>query len=84
MTKEEFIKDVFGIVDRWCKNFPELRRGQAVFNCVDDNYGTVARKVQFKDGVDCFYDDSLLDDFLDHCWEHMKDWNWDIDKNAIE
>ena len=77
MTKEEFIKEVTDIADRWCERFPELRRGQAIFNCVDDNYGPVARKVQHKDNVDCFYDDSLIDEFFDHCWEYMKDWNWD-------
>lgn len=43
------------------------RKGQAVFNAVDDLYG-VARTVQFVDGVDCFYDDSRIPDFLYRAW----------------
>ena len=39
------------------------RVGQAVFNYIDNQYG-VARDVQFKDNVDCFYDDKLIKDFL--------------------
>jgi hypothetical protein len=76
MTKEEFIKQVTEIADRWCRNYPDLRRGQAIFNFVDENFGSVARKVQHSDNVDCFYDDDLIDEFFDHCWEYMKDWKW--------
>ena len=41
------------------------RLGQFVFNRVEELYGEVARKVQFIDHVDCFYDDSKIDRFLD-------------------
>ena len=47
------------------KNRPlYIRRGQQVFNSVGDIYG-VAREVQFDDGIDCFYDDSQIEPFLD-------------------
>ena len=41
----------------------EWRKGQFVFNYIDAVYG-VARNVQFIDGVDCFYDDSKIDEFI--------------------
>lgn len=44
------------------------RRGQAVFNATEEIYG-VAREVQFVDGVDCFYDDSQIEEFLAHSYE---------------
>lgn len=40
-----------------------IRKGQFVFNYIDEKYG-VAREVQFVDGVDCFHDDSQIDNFL--------------------
>lgn len=39
------------------------RDGQFVFNYIDCIYG-VARDVQCKDGVDCFYDDTQIDEFI--------------------
>lgn len=47
-----------------------IRRGQAVFNAVEEIYGSeIARAVQFVDGVDCFYDDSQIEKFLAHSYE---------------
>lgn len=53
-TKEEAIKSAAN--HNW-------RFGQAVFNYVEYKYG-IARIIQFKDKVDCFYDDSSIDRFL--------------------
>lgn len=39
------------------------RDGQFVFNYIDCIYG-VARAVQYQDGVDCFYDDTQIDEFI--------------------
>lgn len=39
------------------------REGQFVFNMVDELYG-VARTVQFVHGVDCFYNDDKIEEFL--------------------
>jgi len=44
-----------------------LRKGQFVFNYIDANYG-VARYVQFIDGIDCFYNDDKIDQFIDKCY----------------
>ena len=43
---------------------PNWREGQFVFNRVDELYG-VARAIQFIDKVDCFYDDSKIDEFIE-------------------
>ena len=40
------------------------REGQFVFNRVESLFGEVAREVQFIDHIDCFYDDSRIDEFL--------------------
>ena len=41
----------------------DWRRGQAAFNYIEQKYH-VARQIQFEDGIDCFYDDSKIDDFI--------------------
>ena len=41
------------------------RHGQFVFNRVEALYGEVAREVQFLDHIDCFYDETKIDRFLD-------------------
>lgn len=65
MTYGDFITNIWKEVSQCPKNW---RKGQSVFNVIDENYGTVAREVQFKDGVDCFYDDTKIDSFIDHAW----------------
>lgn len=42
------------------------RNGQFVFNYINAIYG-VARYVQFKRNVDCFHDDSKIDEFIKEC-----------------
>ena len=61
MTRKEFEEPIWADVE----NRPSyIRRGQQVFNSVDAVYG-VARMVQFADGVDCFFDDGMIEAFLD-------------------
>jgi hypothetical protein len=43
-----------------------LRLGQFVFNYIHGFYG-VAVSVKDKDGIDCYYRDDLIDDFLKCC-----------------
>lgn len=60
MTYEEFRLDIFKNI----KNLPDnWRKGQKVFNYIDSKYH-VARKVQFDYGIDCFYRDNLIDEFI--------------------
>lgn len=48
------------------------RKGQFVFNYIDQVYG-IARTVQFKDGIDCFYNDDKIDAFLECVIKRLKD-----------
>jgi hypothetical protein len=43
-----------------------LRLGQFIFNYIHGFYG-VAMSVRVLDGVDCYYDDNLIVDFLECC-----------------
>lgn len=40
-----------------------IRKGQFVFNYIDEKYG-VARAIQYEDKIDCFYDDSKINTFI--------------------
>ena len=42
----------------------EWRNGQFVFNRIEQLYGDVARQVQHEDCIDCFYDDSAIEEFI--------------------
>lgn len=68
MTYNEFVSDVLSLVDECPRSW---RRGQSVFNVVDAKYG-VARTIQFIDGVDCFYDNEQIDEFLKKSYERLK------------
>lgn len=57
-----------------------IRRGQQVFNTVEELYG-VAREVQFVDGVDCFYLDKNIEPFLEKAYNRyleraQEDWTY--------
>ena len=69
MTYNEFVSDVLSLVDECPRSW---RRGQSVFNVVDAKYG-VARTVQFIDGVDCFYDNEQIEQFLLKAYERLKE-----------
>ena len=63
ITVEEFKKEISEI------EFPKnWRKGQAVFNYIDNVYG-IARTIQFKWGIDCFYNDNNIDEFLNKAVE---------------
>jgi len=66
MTFEEFKEYIFKKVEDAPKC---LRKGQAIFNWVDEHYGDTARIVQFEYGIDCFYVDKHIDEFLEKIFE---------------
>ena len=66
---EEFRSGVFKFVDNKPKAW---RDGQAVFNYINDTYG-VARAVQFGKNVDCFFDDSKIDEFIRESYDMYLD-----------
>jgi len=65
-TYEEFIGEIHTLR----KTYPSyIRKGQGVFNAVEEIYGPdVARYVQCNEGIDCFYDDSMITAFLVCCY----------------
>ena len=63
ITVEELKKEISEI------EFPKnWRKGQSVFNYIEYVYG-VARTIQFKYGIDCFYNDDNNDEFLNKAIE---------------
>lgn len=69
MTYEEFKEYVMAEVKKYRKLF--IREGQAVFNIVDSHFG-VARAVQVKDGIDCYYLDQNIEAFLQAAWKYVE------------
>lgn len=67
MTKEEFKSNIKTAANNLRRDYPELREGQAIF-IQADKYEHIARIVMDY-GVDCFYDDTMIEPFLDKCWE---------------
>lgn len=53
---------------------PCLRKGQAIFNYVDEKYG-VAREAQFVHGIDCYYLDERIEEFIKCTYIILKDLN---------
>lgn len=66
---DQFRAEVFALVEECPRTW---RRGQSVFNVVDANWG-VARAVQFQDGIDCFYDDEKISDFLEAAFKRIQE-----------
>ena len=72
MTKEELLSKI-----KPSKRPEHLRKGQYIFNWIDQHFQipeqfnfkncSIARQVQFIDKIDCFYDDSKIDEFIDAC-----------------
>lgn len=65
MTYENFRQEILTAMEsrpKWS------RRGQFVFNYVDEHYG-VARIAQFQHHIDCFYDDNQIEAFIKCCYE---------------
>lgn len=65
MTLEEFKSSIYNV-----EKPSNWREGQFVFNVIDSLYG-VAREVQFEDRIDCFYDDSKIDQFINASYNRL-------------
>ena len=67
MKYEDFTKIVYDKI----KSYPKYwRKGQSVFNCIDTTFG-VARDVQFKDKIDCFYNDANINNFIKASYKRL-------------
>ena len=67
MTLEKFKKEVLNFANNRPKRW---RKGQAVFNYIDKYYG-VAREVQSKDSIDCFFNDGKIDEFIEKSFSRL-------------
>lgn len=68
---KEFREEIQNVID----NRPShIRRGQAVFNYIDKNYG-VARTLQYELGLDCYYRDEIIEEFVQKSYELLRDLN---------
>lgn len=71
-TREELKGIIYSDSKKLKKMYPSYRWGQAVFNYIDQYIG-VARKVQFEDHVDCFYNDDAVDAFVEKALDRIYD-----------
>lgn len=65
MTLEEFKNSIYSI-----EKPSNWRDGQFIFNTIDELY-KVACKVQFENNIDCFYDDSKINQFIVACFNEV-------------
>ena len=69
MTFDELKKEVN---DSLLNSKPnDWRDGQFVFNVINHLYNGLSREVQFNDGIDCFYNDSKIDLFINTCYNKL-------------
>lgn len=68
MTFGDFKNEIVRVIENRPKNW---RKGQAIFNYIDAKYD-VARSVQYSDKVDCFYDDSKIEEFIKAAYKRIK------------
>ena len=68
MTFGDFKNEIARVIENRPKSW---RKCQAVFNYIESKYG-VARAVQFEDGIDCFYRDDQIEEFLQKAYERIK------------
>lgn len=68
MTFGDFKNEIARVIENRPKSW---RKGQAVFNYIESKYG-VARSVLFEDGIDCFYRDDQIEEFLQKAYERIK------------
>lgn len=67
MTFGDFKNEIDNVIINRPKSW---RKGQAVFNYIESKYG-VARAVQFEDGIDCFYRDDQIEEFLQNTYKRI-------------
>lgn len=69
IRKEEFKNE---IMEAMAEKPASWRKGQFVFNYIDEVYG-IARIAQFQKGVDCFFCDDAIDEFIDVCYSILEE-----------
>ena len=70
ITYDNFRNTILHLMET--EKLKQWRNGQFVFNYIESVYGQVARISQFRDGIDCFYNDENIDAFIKNCYEIIK------------
>lgn len=70
ITYDNFRNNILHLMET--EKLKQWRNGQFVFNYIESVYGQVARISQFRDGIDCFYNDENIDAFIKNCYEIIK------------
>lgn len=70
ITFDDFKNSIYNAIENRPRTW---RKGQACFNFIEYKYH-VARKVEFDNDnpVDCFYDDTKIDAFIEQSWKYIK------------
>lgn len=71
ITYEEFRNECLAVAETRPSH---IRKGQSIFNYVDEKYD-VAREAQFTYGIDCYYLDNKIDEFIKCTYNILKDLN---------
>lgn len=64
ITYEKYISGIQCAIDSRPKY---IRKGQAVFTYIEQEYPGVCRSVM--EEIDCFYNDLYINQFIDACWK---------------
>lgn len=71
LTKEEFYAEIGKAIKIMPPNW---RKGQKVFNAVEQLFG-IARIIQFKYRIDCYHDDSQIEAFKEQAFKIYLEYN---------
>lgn len=69
MTFKEFEESIYDGIEFYPINW---RFGQKVFNYIDEKYN-IARKVQYRDNIDCFYNDDNVNKFIEKAYKILNE-----------
>lgn len=70
LSQESFRESIRKQVEYMVKKF-NLRRGQATFNAIDSQYERLGAYVKEFLNVDCFYNNTEIENFLNVCFEQV-------------
>lgn len=76
MTYDEFKSQILARAKEYP---PYIRKGQGIFNAVDELTG-VARAVQFEDHIDCYHNEENINAFLEASWKRVGEILRQLDK----
>ena len=80
MNFDTFKKEIYNALKYKPDFWPN---GRFVFNYIEENYGGVGSYVELIEGVNCYYDDEKIDEFISLCYKNLGKDIKDINVNGI-